>query len=91
MNRNYESARHIRQNFPNIAQWADSSNTSEIVAAAIHAIADSNRSAEEIWEAPTKSEYDHVIMAVLEYLYFGDYEPDENGYFWGETKIIEAE
>ena len=78
MNRNYET--------PNVAaQWASSRNTSEAVAMAIHAIADSNRSPEEIWEAPTAAEFEHVEMALSEYCRMGDIDAGE--YHWGDELL----
>jgi hypothetical protein len=65
------------------AEWANSRETDMAVATAIHAIADSKRSPEAIWEAPTTTEWDHVTMAVEEYVREGDFEFDPNGYCWG--------
>ena len=79
MNRNYPT--------PNVsAQWADVRDTDMIVAVAIHAIADSTRSPEAIWEAPTSAEFDHVRMAVQEYIAHGDYAA-ENAYNWGDYRF----
>ena len=44
--------------------WAESRKTHMAVATAIHAIADSTRSPEAIWEAPTQPEFELVIRAV---------------------------
>lgn len=74
------------------AEWAKSRETDMAVATAIHAIADSRRSAEAIWEAPTKAEWDHVEMAIAEYVENGDFAFDPAGYCWGaETIHIEAQ
>ncbi|MDG3089182.1 hypothetical protein P7F88_25300 [Vibrio hannami] len=51
--------------------------TDMVVAVAIHAIADGKRTAEQIWEAPTANEWDHVCMAVEEYIRHGDFDADE--------------
>ena len=59
-------------------EWADSRETSMIVAVAIHAIADSSRSPQQIWEAPTPAEWDHVTIAIAEYIDHGDF--DTAGY-----------
>lgn len=85
MSRNYRT--------PNVAaEWAGSRETDMAVAVAIHAIADSARSAEEIWEAPTTAEVEHVTMAVEEYVRHGDFEFDPAGYCWGQEIIkVEAE
>lgn len=72
--------------------WADSRETSMAVATAIHAIADSKRSAEAIWEDPTPAEWDHVTMAVEEYVQAGIFPAADDGrYPWGcETVKIAA-
>lgn len=78
MNRNYLT--------PTIdPQWADSRNTDLEVAIAIHAIADPDRSANDIWEAPTNAEWDHVIMAITEYVAHGD--TDQREFNWGQESF----
>ena len=79
MNRNYPTPKVS-------AQWADVRNTDMVVAVAIHAIADSNRSPEIIWDAPTSAEFDHVCMAIEEYITSGDYTP-EDAYNWGDHRV----
>jgi len=81
MNRNYTH--------PTIdQQWALSRETHEAVATAIHAIADSRRSAQTIWEAPTQAELDQVTMAVEEYIRHGDFSAEPDGrYQWGFETI----
>jgi len=69
------------------AEWAASRETAMPVAVAIHAIADSRRSPEAIWEEPTPAEWDHVTMAVAEYVAQGDYETDPDGYPWGGETV----
>ena len=69
------------------ADWANSRETDMAVAVAIHAIADSARSPEEIWEAPTPAEWDHVKMAVQEYVEHGDFSDDPSGYCWGQETL----
>lgn len=77
--------------------WAASRETHPAVATAIHAIAGSgpwaDRTPEAIWEAPTQAEWDHVAMAVEEYVRAGDFEASEDGaYSWGmETLRIGAD
>ena len=79
MSRNY--------NTPTVAaEWASSRETDMAVAVAIHAVADSKRSPEAIWEAPTQAEWDHVTMAVAEYVAHGDF-PAEDSYCWGQETI----
>jgi hypothetical protein len=80
MTRNYKGPRID-------SDWASGRETHPAVATAIHAIADSNRSPDSIWEAPTPVEWDHVGMAVQEYIAHGDYEPTtdkhHNADAWG--------
>ena len=64
--------------------WSDKRETHPAVAIAIHAIADSNRTADDIWHNPTSAEFSHVTMAVQEYLSHGDFAPTDDGrYQWG--------
>lgn len=81
MNRNYSQ--------PTVAkEWASSHETHMAVATAIHAISDASRSPEAIWEAPTPAEWDHVCMAVEEYVNNGDFTAEPDGrYPWGEETI----
>jgi hypothetical protein len=68
--------------------WAETRETHPAVAAAIHAIASDKRSAEAIWEAPTHIEWDHVAMAVEEYVVNGDFPAEDDGlYQWGQETI----
>ena len=86
MDRNY--------NCPTVSrEWSDSRETHPAVAAAIHAISDSRRSPEAIWEAPTPAEWDHVCMAVDEFIGAGDFHAEPDGrYPWGmETVRIGAD
>lgn len=70
------------------AQWANSRNTHDAVAMAIHAIATSKRSPEAIWEAPTPGEWDNVCMAVENYLDCDLFPRDPEGrYMWGEETV----
>lgn len=82
MNRNYRA--------PLVdARWADTRETHPAVARAIHAIADSKRSPEAIWDDPTPAEWDHVTMAVEEYIAHGDFPVEPDGrYQWGVEAII---
>ncbi len=81
MNRNY--------NTPTVDhEWANSRETHMAVATAIHAIAGSSRSAEDIWGEPSAAEFDHVVMAVAEYLRHGDFPAEDDGrYPWGQATI----
>lgn len=80
MNRNYKTPTVSRE-------WANSRGTDMAVAVAIHAIADATRTPEDIWDAPTKAEWDHVHMAVEEYVRNGDYSLDIDGFDWGCEKV----
>lgn len=74
-------------NTPNVpAQWSDSRNTCPAVAMAIHAIADSSRTADDIWEEPTIAEFDHVIMAVEHYVDRGIFNAT-NQFWWGDLQV----
>ena len=90
VSRNYRQPREIRQDVPDLAHWAHSRETHIAVACAIHAVADTRRSAEIIWEEPTDAEYDHVRMAVSEYITSGDFDADDT-FSWGmETLQLSA-
>lgn len=70
-------------------RWADTRETHLAVARAIHAISDSKRSPEVIWENPTPAEWDHVAMALGEYIRCNLIEPEMDGrYPWGEETVI---
>jgi len=66
--------------------WSDSRNTHPAVAMAIHAIADSSRPADDIWEEPTIAEFDHVIMAVGHYVDRGIFN-QMNQFWWGDLQV----
>lgn len=73
------------------AQWADSRETHMAVATAIHALADDKRTAEAIWADPTPAEWDHVTMAVQNYVEAGAFPAEDDGrYNWGEEAITIA-
>ena len=92
INRNYKTAEKIGYGFNaiHLAGWAESHNTDLAVAVAIHAISEptTGRTPDEIWESPKRSEYDHICMAINEYLICGDFDYPVDGYFWwGEAQI----
>jgi hypothetical protein len=73
--------------FPNVdPSWANTRKTHIAVAVAIHAISDSKRSPEDIWDNPTLAEWDHVRMAIQEYV-TNDFFDAENGYSWGQETM----
>jgi hypothetical protein len=82
MTRNY--------NTPKVDEkWANDRETHIAVATAIHAISDSARSPEQIWEWPTFAEEDHIYMAMEEYIRHGDFLPEPDGeYRWGQNLVI---
>ena len=64
--------------------WGSSRETHPAIVMAIYAIADSTRTPDQIWEAPTRAEMDHVVMAVESYIAAGIFDPNEDGqYCWG--------
>ena len=70
-------------------QWWISRETHPAVAAAIHAISDYRRGPQAIWESPTGTEFEHVLMAVEEYVAIGLYQPEEDGrYAWGLDAVV---
>lgn len=74
-------------------EWASSRETHPAVATAIHAISGPCRTPEQIWEAPTPVEWDHVCMATENYIDAGVFEGEDDGrYPWGcETITIPAD
>ena len=80
----------LQYNVPAVfAQWANERNTHVAVATAIHAIADSKRTPEQIWEDPTSAEWDHVAMAVENYVAEGEFPAEPDGrYAWGDDAIV---
>lgn len=69
-------------------EWATSRETHLAVATAIHAISDSSRSPQDIWEAPTQAEWDHVHMAVENYIAAGVFAAEEDRrYPWGAETV----
>lgn len=73
------------------SEWASSRETDKAVAMAIHAIASGDRTPEAIWEDPSADEWDHVVMAVENYVAAGVVEYDATGYCWGQEIVrIEA-
>lgn len=69
-------------------EWSNSRETHPAVAVAIHALADGKRSAEDIWEAPTAAEWDHVTMAIHQYVSHGDFPAEHDGrYSWGAEAV----
>ena len=70
------------------AEWADKRSTHEAVAMAIHAIADNTRPADDIWEAPTPAEVEHVAMAIHSYIEAGIFDAEDDGeYLWGDETV----
>ncbi len=62
--------------------------THPAVIAAINAISSERRPAMSIWRSPTGGECDHIVMALEEYVYLGDFVPADDGcYAWGADEI----
>ena len=73
------------------AQWANERETHIAVATAIHAIADNRRTPEVIWDNPTNAEWDHVAMAVENYVDNGVFSAEPDGrYPWGQDSVVIA-
>lgn len=69
-------------------QWGEARETHPAVAMAIHALADSKRTAQAIWEEPTGAEFDAVAMAVENYVNNGIFPAeDDKRYPWGAEAI----
>jgi hypothetical protein len=63
-------------------------NTHPGVIAAINAVSTERRPAMVIWKAPTGPECDHIVMALEEYIYLGDFQPTPDGiYAWDADEI----
>lgn len=83
--RQYKTASQLGLSKEYLENWRG--ETDAVVALAIHAIADGNRTPEQIWEAPTQAEYDHVVAAVQQYINGDEYHECCDVYHWGEEKI----
>jgi len=71
------------------AEWAASRETHIAVATAIHAMSGPGRSAEAIWEAPTAAEWNHVCMAVENFVSAGVFAAEDDGqYPWGGETVV---
>lgn len=88
MNRNYKRLCDLQITLAELTEWADGRKTAEPVALAVHALAASDRTPDQIWDDPTQAELDHVAMAVQEYISHGDYPASADGrYQWGLESI----
>lgn len=81
----------MNRNFPKYSELseagkreADSRNTSPEVWLACHLIETDGRTGAEIWENPTQSEDEHILMMLNEWAIHGDIEPGT--YHWGISK-----
>ena len=73
------------------ATWAASRETHIAVATAIHAISGPGRTPEQIWEDPTQAEWDHVCVAVENYVASGAFRAEADGrYPWGGETVTLA-
>lgn len=70
-------------------EWAASRETHSAVAMAIHAVSGPGRTPEQIWEDPTQAEFDHVRMAVQNYVSAGVFDGEtDHCYAWGCAVIV---
>ena len=74
------------------AGWAESRETHIAVATAIFGLSHiTERTPDAIWQDPTQSEWDHVTMAIENYIANGVFSAEPDGrYAWGEA-VIELE
>lgn len=86
MNLNYKTIDNLDLSYDELTDWCSPKETSAVVGLAIHAISDKSRSPDEIWASPTEAEYDHVLMAVENYINAGFFEPAPE-YYWGMEKF----
>lgn len=82
----YKTIANLEISRAELIEWANSRETAEVVALAIHAIADS-RSPDLVWAAPTDAEYDHILMAVRSYVENGLYDYEDGVFGWGSETI----
>ncbi len=86
MSLQYKTIDQLNITKTDLDNWCNSRDTSLEVGLAIHAIADKNRSPEAIWDNPTDAEWDHVLMAIENYVNAGLFDPASQ-YFWGKEQI----
>ena len=91
-NPDWSNIMSLQYSAPSIsAQWANERGTHIAVATAIHAIADNRRTPEVIWYNPTNAEFDHVAMAVENYVDNGVFSAEPDGrYAWGQESVVIA-
>jgi hypothetical protein len=69
-------------------QWGSPRETDAAVAMAIHAISDTTRSPDDIWEDPTPTEWDSVVTTIKNYITAGVFDAKDDGkYYWGMETI----
>jgi hypothetical protein len=85
--RNYRDPKIVEENDIPLSD-AKKLQTHPAVLAAINAVASERRPAKVLFQAPTGTECDHIVMALEEYIHFKDFEatPD-NIYQWGSDEI----
>lgn len=67
---------------------AEALETHPGVIAGINAVATERRPAMVIWKAPTGPEADHIVMALEEYIYLGDFPATaDNIYAWDQDEV----
>jgi len=86
--RNYRDPKEPLEAFHIPLEMAGELESHPGVLAAINAVATERRPAMVIFKAPTGPECDHIVMALEEYIYLGDFPatPD-NCYAWGQDEV----
>lgn len=85
--RNYRDPKIVLEHDIALGQAA-ALHTHPAVIAAINAVASERRPAMTIWKSPTGTECDHIVMALEEYIHFGDFEATADGvYAWDADEI----
>lgn len=86
--RNYRDPKEASEPFHILLDKAEELETHPGVLAAINAVATERRPAMVIWKAPTGPEADHIVMALEEYIYIGDFSATkDNCYAWGADEV----
>jgi hypothetical protein len=86
--RNYREPKAAPEPYHIPLDKADELETHPGVLAAINAVATERRPAMAIWKYPTGPEADDIVMALEEYIHFGDFPATKsNIYAWGEDEV----
>ena len=86
--RNYRDPKEAPEPFHIPLDKAEELETHPGVLAGINAVATERRPAMVIWKAPTGPECDHIVMALEEYIYLGDFPATKDDcYAWGADEV----